>query len=283
MSARSSYTLEEIDDRLQKESFPLEGVTALGSASFSFRVPSQTLGLALHAGSRVRSGLLGVIGVTAKERSREEDLFTDHFVQDFPLAITGRDSRFEYDLNWEEEQCIYPFGRDKWGLRVWKRPLTEEETRETLVKYREFHQLLDLIVAYIIRRYGSALLYDIHSFRYQREGPTRWWEDPKPEINLGTSYIDRDYFAPQVEAFIQGASGIRLEGHRLRVGENKVFPGGYLTRKYGASHPREVLVLAVEYKKIFMDEIKGTLFREHLDVLKNNLLRTRERIPRITG
>lgn len=283
MSARLSYTLEEIDDRLQKESLPMEGITALGSATFSFRVPSQTLGIALHAGSRVRPGLHGVIGITPGERSREEDLFTDRFVKDFPLVITGMDSRFEYDLNREEEQCIYPSDREKWGLRVWKRPLTEEERRETHAKYREFHHLLDITIAYIIRKYGSALLYDIHSFCYQRNGAVQWWKDSKPEINLGTRNIDRGYFAPQVEAFIQGVSGILLEGHQLRVGENEVFPGGYLTRKYGATHPRDVLVLAVEYKKIFMDEINGTLFPEHLEVLKSNLLKTRERIPRIMG
>jgi N-formylglutamate amidohydrolase len=275
------HTLEEIQERLVREKFPIRGVTELGAAAFHLREPSGDLGIALHAGARVRSGLEELFNASSEERRREEDLYTDLMVEDFPMVLLGRDSRFEYDLNCEEAQCIYEHGLKKWNMDVWKRPLTESERMLTLHKYREFHALLELLVDYLVSKYGSGVLYDIHSFRYQREGTVHWWEDTKPEINLGTRYINREYFAPQVEAFLEGISGLELEGKQLRVGENVLFPGGYLTRKYAKTHNKQVLVLAVEFKKIYMDEWSNKLYPGILELLKNALHQTKGNIPRI--
>jgi N-formylglutamate amidohydrolase len=281
--ASRRYPLKEIREMLFGENFPIIGVTQLGAAAFHFREPSGELGIALHAGSRVRPGLEELLNVGSEERRREEDLYTDLMIGDFPMVLMGRDSRFEYDLNWEEAQCIYEYGIKKWNLDVWKRPLSESERMLTLHKYREFHALLDLTVDYLVSKYGSGILYDIHSFRYQREGTVHWREEPNPEINLGTRYINRDYFAPQVEAFLEGISGWELDGSKLRVGENVLFPGGYLTRKYARTHNRQVLVLAVEFKKIYMDEWSHTLYPGRLELLKSALHQTKECIPRIQG
>ena len=126
----------------------------------------------------------------------------------------------------------------KWGLKVWNRPLTPDEIDTTHNKYREFHALIDLVVGNILEHYGSALMFDIHSFCYQREERLNWWEDDKPEINLGTRSINREYFSPLVNIFLDNVSEIQMDGHILRVGENVLFPGGYLTRKYANSHNR---------------------------------------------
>jgi N-formylglutamate amidohydrolase len=283
MTSNRRYTLEEIADRLEDELFPFSGITAMGSAAFSFNESSHSIGMALHAGSRVRSNLQDILQTGSRERSREEDLFTDLLIRDFPLELVARDSRFEYDLNWEEEGCIYPYGQEKWGMKTWRRPLTRDEKAETHAKYREFHELLDMLVAHVVRRYGSAIVFEVHGFCYQRERQVSWWEDPKPDINLGTRHINRDHFTPQIEMFLQEAAGIKMDGHLLRVAENELFQGGYLTRKYAATHNRQVLVLAIEYKKIYMDERSGRLFPERLDILRKNLLLTKERIPRIRG
>ena len=277
------YSLEEISDRLLKELFPIRGVTELGSAAFDFREPSGDLGIALHAASRVRPGLEELLHIGSGERALEEDHYTDLMVQDFSMSLVALDSRFEYDLNWEEQRCIYEFNRKKWGLDVWRRPLTDSERMETIRKYREFHELLDRVVSYLVSRFGSAVLYDIHSFRYQRESVIDWWEDIHPEINLGTRYINRDFYSPQIEAFLEGISGMKLERKTIRVGENAVFPGGYLTRKYAATHNRQVLVLAVEFKKIYMDEMSNRLYPDRLDLLKTGLHQTKVKIPRIQG
>ncbi len=281
--AYERYTLEEIHELLLKGMFPLRGITESGAAAFHLREPAKELGVALHAGSRIRSGLDELLLINAEKRAREEDLYTDLLLKDFPMVLVAQDSRFEYDLNWEEAHCIYEYGVKKWGLDIWKRPLTNTERIATLQKYREFHGLLELLIEFLVSGFGTAILYDVHSFRYQREEHISWWEDPRPEINLGTRYINRDYFALQVEAFLEEISGLYLNGKELRVGENLVFPGGYLTRKYAASHNKQVLVLAVEFKKIYMDEWSSTLYPERLDLLKNSLYQTKGRIPRIQG
>ncbi len=66
---------------------------------------------------------------------------------------------------------------------------------------------------------------------------------------------------------MEDLSGIRTENHPVRVAENEVFPGGYLSRRLSEEWYENVLVLALEYKKIFMDEWTGELYREILDML----------------
>ena len=85
------------------------------------------------------------------------------------------------------------------------------------------------------------------------------------------------YFQGKIHAAYAWRTG---DSHSLRVSENEVFPGGYLTRKYAGSHSREVLVLAIEYKKIFMDEWTGELFPEKLKLLAENLMLTKDSILR---
>lgn len=261
----------------------MEGTTSLGSARFHFRAPDSCLGVALHAGNRVRDDLQEVMEVTAGERFREEDPYTDLFIKDFPMQIVAQDSRFEYDLNREMEYCIYAHDREQWGLRVWKRPLTAEERKVTLEKYREFHQLLDMVIGHILERHGMAILFDLHSYCYRREREAEWWVDERPEINLGTRSVDREHFALQIDTFLEGISRTPVDGHLLRVAENAVFPGGFLTRKYAASHPREVLVLAIEYKKIFMDERTGELSGELLSLLVGDLVRVKDQLKSLTA
>lgn len=274
------YSLEEIRQSLKAGIFPISGITPMGSAEFHFLEPASYLGVALHSGSRVRPELDEAMKVGQKDRFREEDPYTDLFIRDFPLRVLARDSRFEYDLNWEIGKCIYPVGEQKWGLKVWNRPLTSDEIATTHHKYREFHALIDLIVGYMLRQEGTPILFDIHSFCYQREKRTNWWEDNKPEINLGTRSINRKYFSSLIDIFLDHASEIRLDGHILSVGENTLFPGGYITQKFAGSHNRKLLVLAIEYKKIFMNEWTGVLYPEKLKTLKKNLFLTKDKIIR---
>ncbi len=280
MSQLKKYSLEEIGQCLKEEKYPISGITELGSAEFHFQKPVNYLGVALHNGSRIRPELLGAMEAEQEERFREEDPYTEYFLYDFPIQLIARDSRFEYDLNWEMDRCIYPAGEKKWGLQVWNRPLMDSEIEWTYNKYKEFHGLMDLLIGYILEYQSFAILFDIHSFCYQREERLKWWEDDKPEVNLGTRFINRAHFSSLVDLFLQHTSKMEINGHSLRVGENVLFPGGFLTRKYAESHMRKVLVLAIEYKKIFMDEWTGELFPQELDMLIDNLLLTKERIVR---
>jgi len=156
--------------------------------------------------------------------------------------------------------------------------LTEGEKRTTYSKFKEFHAILDIVVELMLEQDSPAVLFDIHSFCYQRERKINWFDDEMPEINLGIRYINRHFFSPLIDCFLEGVSGTVIDGHPVRVVENELFPGGYLTRKYAQRQNRRVLVLAIEYKKIFMDEWTGDLYNDIFNVLKNDFLHTKEQI-----
>jgi N-formylglutamate amidohydrolase len=278
METLKTYDPEELREDLYSGLFPIHGISSLGSAEFHLRAPAHYLGVALHSGGRVREELVGVMAVTPEERFREEDPFTELFIQDFPLQLIGRDSRFEYDLNREPDRCIYAHNRKKWGLTVWNRELTQKEKELNLTRFREFHVILDMLVEYVTGIGTPAVLFDMHSFCYQRKKKMLWFEDAGPEINLGTRFINREYFAPLVDRFLEGISGMMIDGYPVRVRENVLFPGGYLTRKYAASHNREILVLAIEFKKLFMDEVTGIFNSEKFHILKSGFTRSKDRI-----
>jgi N-formylglutamate deformylase len=270
--------MDKIRQRLESGNLPLKGITPLGSAEFHFMEPARYLGVALHCGRNVRPDLKEAMEIPAADRFREEDPYTDLFIEDFPIRILARDSRFEFDLNWEMEKSIYSPGEQKWGLQVWNRELTDEEKELTYSKFREFHALLDLAVEFMLGSGPPVVIFDMHSFCYQRDQKTDWTRDGTPGINLGTRYINRKFFSPLIDTFLEGISETVIEGHLLRVAENELFPGGYLTRKYSRLHSQKVLVLAIEYKKIFMDEWSGEFHMDKFHILRRDFIHAKERV-----
>jgi len=273
-----TYELDEIKQCFQAEKFPLSGITPLGSAEFHFTEPARYLGVTLHAGSLVRPGLTDSMSVSPGDRFREEDPYTDLFIEDFPVRIIARDSRFEYDLNWEIEESIYAADKKKWGLQVWNRELTEDERELTYRKYREFYALVDMATEFMLGSGSPVVIFDMHAFCYQRDHRIHWTGDGKPVINLGTRYINRKFFTPLIDAFLGGISETVIDGHPLRVAENELFPGGYITRRYAHLHYCRVLVLAIEYKKIFMDEWSGEFYMDKFHILRKDFNHAKERI-----
>ncbi|MFC2081053.1 N-formylglutamate amidohydrolase [Bacteroidota bacterium] len=267
MVALKSYSLQEVRKRLNEGSLPFSGVTEQGGCEFHFLSSSYYAGIAMHTGSRIRPELKESLSVKKSGRLREEDPYADTFIKDFPVQIIALDSRFEYDLNCDPQGAIYPFGKLKWGLNVWNRDLGMEERKLSIIKHREFHDLVDLTTLYLLKQNRYALIFDMHSYCYQREEEQNWFDDPRPEINLGTIPVNKKLFRDSIEQFLKDLSGVRIEHHQVRVAENEVFPGGYLSRRLSKKWYERVLVLAIEYKKIFMNEWTGELYSEILDVL----------------
>ncbi len=213
--------------------------------------------MAIHAGNRIRPELQEVLKVGTVDRYREEDPGTEQFIRDFPVQVIALDSRFEYDLNRSETRAI-PLTPDMaWGLNVWKRPLTALEMEQSLEKYREFHQLLDIIAAYLVRRFKRAYIFDLHAYCYQREKRLTWYEDEKPVINLGTEAINKTVFGQDIRVFLELLQQISVDNRKISVAENEIFKGGYLARRLTAQYHRNLAVFAIEFKKIFMDEWTG--------------------------
>ena len=276
MSKLTAYSLHDIANRLENEEFPLSGITESGSAEFHILEPSHYLGVALHAGHRVRPDVLKMMVVSEPDRYREEDPHTDLFIKDFPVRIMALDSRFEYDLNREPERSIYSSEQGIWGLDIWKSDLDGQMREFTLQKHKEFYDLVDLVVEYLLIRYEHLLVYDMHSYCYQREQKQQWYDDPRPEINLGTVAVNRTLFAPIIEPLMKFLGENKIDNHPIRVGENAVFPGGYLSRRLSSEHYDNVLVMALEYKKLFMDEWTGEVYEDKLEKLIENFTESAE-------
>lgn len=259
--------MQEIQKRLEKDGLPFSGVTELGSCEFRFQDPAYHAGIAMHTGSRIRKGVKEALAVRREDRFREEDPYMDAFIREFPLQVVARDSRYEYDLNREPARAVYPADSMKWGKKVWCREIPARERDLSLAKHQEFHDLTDIVVEYLLRHNRHALIFDMHSYCYQREGRISWFEDPRPEINLGTRAVNRELFTGAIESCLKELSATRIGDHPVRTAENKVFQGGYLSRRLSKARHNQVLVLALEYKKIFMDEWSGRVYPDILDVL----------------
>ena len=267
MKALNHLSIPEIKKKLENNEFPFSGITLYGSTEFHFLQPSFYAGVAMHAGHLVRSDLDNIMLATEKGRFREEDPYTERFIKKFPIQIIGRDSRFEYDLNREAGRAISDYEKKIWGIRVWKNELDREERNFSLIKHQEFHDLMDLVVEYLNRQNRYSVVFDMHSYCYQREGTISWHDDPRPEINIGTRAVNRTVFGRVIEDLKYQLSNMRIDGYPVRIAENEVFSGGYLAKRLSKAYPDRLLVLSLEYKKIFMDEKTGELYNSEFDLL----------------
>jgi len=261
------YSLNEIKEKLWNGEFPFSGITELGSSEFHFEAPAFHAGVSMHSGHQVRKEILEILAVSEEDRYREEDLYTDRFIANFPIRIHALDSRYEYELNRNPYRALYDFDKPQWGMKVWKREVTEDERALSVKKHREFHKLLEMVCQYLLTQRSHALLFDMHSYCYQREEKQTWQEDERPEINIGTGAVNREIFEPAIACFKSNLRRTKIYDSPLRISENEIFFGGYLSRHLSRIYHEQLLVLAIEYKKIFMNEWTGELYQDVLDKL----------------
>ena len=265
MSTDNTYSLLEIKNKLNNEDFPIIGNTELGSSFIKFLGPAFYAGIAVHASSAIRKNLHKLLHVNAADRYREEDPKTDKFLKNFPLLIIARDSRFEYDLNRERFRAIYTTPETTWGLDVWRRPLITKEKKISLAKHDEFHKLINIVVEYIIQKNDCGIVFDLHSYNYQREEKLPWYVDQKPVINVGTKSINRSLFEDQIVDFLSQLQTITIQDRKITVAEDDIFSGGYVAKRLCEKYYNQLIVYAIEFKKIFMNEWTGEIYQSVLD------------------
>jgi len=276
MKTDKTFSLQDLKIKLNNEDYPIIGTTELGSSFVRFLRPANYAGIAMHAGSAIRKSLQKALQVKEADRYREEDPKTDNFLKNFPIQIIARDSRFEYDLNRERYRAIYTTPETTWGLKIWQRPLTEKEKSITLAKYDEFHKLVDILVEYLVLKNDFGTVFDLHSYNYQREERLPWYEDEKPDINIGTKSVNRQLFGDQVEEFISRLREITIQGRNISVAENEIFSGGHVARRLCKKYYNSLIVYAIEFKKIFMNEWTGEIYQPVLDELVDKFNRVVE-------
>ena len=148
---------------------------------------------------------------------------------------------------------------DAWGLDLWAEPPPDEEIEQSLELYDEFYAELGAGSTTLAAR-GPFVVLDLHSYNHRRDGadapPAPAAENP--EVNVGTGSLDRDALErASSTASSQTLAVARSFGHQLDVRENVRFRGGELSRWVNERYADRGCALAIEFKKMFMDEWTG--------------------------
>ena len=214
---------------------------------------------AVHSGHALRDELRQIMALDEESRLREEDPFTDAWVSISDNYILPERSRFEVDLNRARDEAVYQTPEDAWGLLLWKSPPTHKMVIRSLEEYDAFYKELRKIFDDMQARHGRFVVFDLHAYNHRRAGPAAPPENAShnPEINIGTGTMDREYWAPLVDRFIQDLREFDFLGRHLDVRENVKFVGRQFPSWVHTHYPKTACVLAIEFKKFYMDEWSG--------------------------
>jgi N-formylglutamate deformylase len=212
--------------------------------------------VALHSGHDVRSDLESLFSLNSSDRLREEDPHTDFLTNIVPPRVIVRTSRFEVDMNRERSLAVYQTPEDAWGLKVWEKNLAEESVEKSLAIYDKFYADSKVFLSAIILKYGYVVVYDIHSYNHMRDGPNANPANPvtNPDVNLGTSNLNRILWGNVIDGLTNDLRSFKFPGGNLTVGENIRFMGGHYSHWMQQEFGDKSCTIAIEFKKIFMDE-----------------------------
>ena len=120
---------------------------------------------------------------------------------------------------------------------------------------------------------GRFLVLDVHSYNHRRQGRDVVAEPAadNPEVNVGTGALDEGRWGSTVATFVETLAGQQVLDHRLDVRVNVRFRGGYLCRWVVEHYPETACPLAIEFKKMFMDEWTGDCDPAHVSQLRDAL------------
>lgn len=240
--------------------------------------PGLLVAAALHDGHAAHPETLRHFALDEAERRREEDPFTAELTDVAETRFIGKRTRFEVDLNRPPEHAVYRTPEDSWGLNVWRGTPPQSVYRRSMSIYEDFYASAEAVLQDKIDTHGAVVVYDIHSYNHRRGGPDGPAADLRenPEVNIGTGSLHRDRWGPFVDQFMallrEGARQAGLAD--LDVRENVKFQGGYFPRWVHKRFGDLACVLAIEFKKTFMDEWTGTLDEAHFARLHAALAHT---------
>ena len=231
---------------------------AVNDGAFIVKVEDYThfVCTAIHNGHRLRAGLVENCAISEPERLHEEDPYTADIAANMPITVVASDSRYEYDLNRAPETCVYD---EAWGQAVWHAPLSDTENATSLAKHTTVYTVLGALYEKLESLHPQVLVYDVHSYNYQRPGM-----GDVPLFNIGTEQLDTQRWQADIDRWVERLGRIRLPGIEVRSAINEVFYGRGYQATFVGKNFRNTLVLPTELKKVFMDELSGEV---HSDVL----------------
>lgn len=215
---------------------------------------------AIHDGHALDPEIAARMALPEDGRLREEDPFTGQAIAALPCHVIPQRSRFEIDLNRALEDAVYLTPEQSWGLEVWKQAPDGELLERVRDYHRSFYAMLGNLLDGIAKRHGSYVVLDVHSYNHRRDGsdaaPTP--QEDAPDINIGTISMPREDWAWLMDPLLEAMAGFDFNGRKLDVRENVAFQGrGELTRFVHQRHPGQGCAIALEFKKIYMDEWSG--------------------------
>ena len=244
-------------------------------ASFNVSGSDVLMATAVHHGHDLRPGLAEVTALDDATRLREEDPHTGKIAARFANNVVVHRTRFEVDLNRERDEAVYRSPEDAWGLELWQRDLTGDEVSASLALYDRFYVDLAASLDGMVAGHGGFVLYDIHSYNHRRLGPEAPpdAEEESPIVNLGTGSLPEKW-KPVADAFLESLRSNTFDGARLDARENVRFEGRQLARWVHEKYGDVGCALAIELKKVFMDEWTGALDQSRLSSLGDALIAT---------
>ena len=219
--------------------------------SFTLKIDKYlpAMSAAIHDGSNFRAELEENCLLEKKDRYYEEDPYTGSFIAKQAITLIAHDSRYEYDLNRDTDECVY---ETAWGKEIWKTPLSEEMIAKSKAKHAQFYRIVAAVVEALVEDFGQCIVYDNHSYNFKRHE-----RKDLPVINLGTTSVKGEQWRPIIDSWLSALQNMNVDGITVTAAKNDIFYGK--GRLAGFCHSRydNVLVLATEAKKVFMDELTG--------------------------
>lgn len=206
-------------------------------------------------------------------RFREEDPYTDRLTDLGGTQIRVDRSRFEVDINRPRHQAVYLDPDAAWGYTVFSTPPSPEMVERSLRMHDDFYAG---VTRHLDGLKDGFVVLDLHSYNHRRSGPRTLPEpvEDNPDVNVGTGTVDRSRWGGLIDRFMTDLGDQRVAGHRLDVGENVKFRGGHFPSWVNRRYPERGCALAIEFKKLFMDEWTGELDTQHLGQLRTALAAT---------
>ena len=215
---------------------------------------------AIHAGHQLRPELSENCCLNEDARLREEDPYTNQMIDAFPVILVAKDSRYEYDLNRAPDACIY---ENAWGKSVWKKKLTSFEIEQSVAKHDKYYRILKVLVQQLESRFGGCMLIDLHSYNWK----VRAYEHA-PVFNIGTARVNVQRWNKTLRTLEQELSMVSLPHLTIDIARNRVFKGFGYQAAFIREHFNHTLLVPIEIKKVYMDELTGQVYPLVLDKLR---------------
>ena len=250
---------------------------------------SALIATAIHDGHELRPEVAALMVLPEPDRFREEDPYTGPWTAVAGTRVVARRSRFEVDLNRPKKKAVYRTPEDAWGLNLWRSEPDTAFVEGSLSEYDAFYEEIHRLFSAAEKRHGKFVVFDIHSYNHLRNGPDGAPADPQqnPEVNIGTGTMERERWAPLIDGFIMDLARFDFGGRNLDVRENIKFFGGNLARWTHKNFPNSACVLAIEFKKFFMNEWTGEVNPEAhkriLEALRSTVPGVLAQVKRLSG